>query len=331
MVTTFNSLGLPTELQREVLSFCDPPTLAVACLLSRDLLDDSRDILYRAVKIDDKRAASMVANASQLISRIRYLHAIITGKEGDSASWIQLFTILKKAKVIGTLNLLPPLNRSFQPTPEIIGVLDELSGLSSIHTFMAVWPSVHPHWTFSSLALWGSRLKGLRILHASPYVERPCILKRSLDERVIYALELGQLIDPATASFQMHKVRRLAVVIGGSYFHEDKMQSILEPTVHTLEFIAFYLYGGYERGATFPEFDHPLTSLTTLAIFLTTHILITRHNLPFLQRISSSRSQPNNCQVLVGILSLWNASLEAMLIGNKNWIDVAEFYAGFQK
>ncbi|KAH8813754.1 hypothetical protein DL96DRAFT_1625309 [Flagelloscypha sp. PMI_526] len=135
MVTMFNSLGLPSELQREVRFFCDLYTLTVTCLLARDLLDNSRHILYRAVKIDDKHAASMVANASQLIPRIKYLHAIITGKGGDSASWVKLFTILKNVNVIGTLNLIPPLSRSFEPTPEIIGALDELSRVSSIHTF----------------------------------------------------------------------------------------------------------------------------------------------------------------------------------------------------
>ncbi|KAH8813753.1 hypothetical protein DL96DRAFT_1625304 [Flagelloscypha sp. PMI_526] len=319
MVTTVNSLWLPSELQREVFSFCDSHTLAVACLLSRDLLDDSRDILYHTVKISDIGAARMVSNASQLIPRIRHLHAIITGAGGHNASWISLLTILKNANVIGTLNLIPPPILSFRTTPEIVASIDELSQVSSVHTFMAVWPDVEVAsqfgWTFSSLALWGGRLKGLHIRDFRRYHERPEILGIKQDKPVLDALELGQYIHPAPTSFQIHKVRKLAVMLGNHDFHEDKIRDILKHMVQTLELFVFSWFGNYERGQ---PASPPHRNTNSLFIFRS-HFpktrssidLVNHHCYFFFHRRSHHsvypavpprniipRSQPSNCQAL---------------------------------
>ncbi|KAH8813757.1 hypothetical protein DL96DRAFT_1625315 [Flagelloscypha sp. PMI_526] len=321
MVATANSLRLPLELQREVFSFCDSHTLTVTCLLARDLLGDSRDILYHTVKIDDHGAAGMVSNASQLIPRIRYLHAIITSDGGDSASWVNLFTILKNANVIGTLNLIPPLNKPLKLTPEITTAIDELSKASSIHTFMAVWPAAEQTsqfgWSLSSLALWGSRLKGLRVPDYLRYEENPSIVKVQHDKPVLEALELGQFIDPAPTSFRIDKVRKFAVMIGSQEFNESQIRDMLNLMAQTLELFVVSWYGTNEIGPTFPQLNHPLTSLATLAIFFSTQELITAHNLPFLQAISSCA--PNL------YFALWDASLEEVLIGNETWKGVVGF------
>ncbi|KAH8813755.1 hypothetical protein DL96DRAFT_503834 [Flagelloscypha sp. PMI_526] len=325
MTMTLNSLGPLPELQHEILSFCDSHTLTVTCLLARDLLEDSRDVLYHTVKINDHDAVRMVLNASQFIPRIRHLHAIITGYGGDGVSWITLFTILRKAGAVGVLNIMPPPTTFFRPTPDQIRAIDALSQLSSIHTFMAELPALHPDanssWTLSSLALWSTRLKGLRIQWFS--LQDESVLRTHCISYALDFLELHKLIKPSHFPMEIRKVRRLAIIIEWKESYENRIRDILNTMALTLEAFTVRWYGDCAQGPTLTGITTPLVSLTCLAVLMPSDMLSSPQIGPFLQGASSCA--PNLHTIRLFLMSNLNMrSLQETLMGNEVWIGIVD-------
>ncbi|KAH8813758.1 hypothetical protein DL96DRAFT_1821009 [Flagelloscypha sp. PMI_526] len=325
MAVTCNYLGPLPELQHEVLSFCDSHTLTVTCLVARGLLEDSRDVLYHTVRINERDAALMVSNASHLVLSIRHLRAVITGHRGSSMTWISLFTILKNSSVISMLDLLPPPTAYFNPTPEEVRAIDALSHVSSIHTFMAELPTVHPEsyasWTLSSLALWGARLRRVRVRRYSPHNEMT--LRTLCISHAIDSLELHKLIKPSHFPIEIREVRRLAIIIRWKESYENKIRDILNTMAHTRETFTIRWFGDCPQGPTITGITTPLVSLTCLAILMPSDVLSSPQIRPFLQGVSSCAPNLHNVRLFL-MADLDISSLQEDLMGNEIWIGIVD-------
>ncbi|KAH8824733.1 hypothetical protein DL96DRAFT_218152 [Flagelloscypha sp. PMI_526] len=260
----FNSL--PPELQHEVLFSCDSETLVACCQSAQCLLEVSRAVLYHSIRLDDDKATRLVANALKHAHHIRHLHAVTTDDSAYEGSWITLFTALKTAGVLESLNTIPPTTEWSRWSPKMIAALDDLSELTSIRSFKANSP--RGAWTWASLARWGARLKGLRLLdNYIPFSEDQEI--RAINPH-LHTLHIEQLCEPSAYPCSIRFVRCLSLLLDRNGVWSEKEESIYQANLQTaaefLDILSISWHWDQGKGPTLRGFNTPLPSLRTLAL-----------------------------------------------------------------